>query len=67
VIAPGVWLAIDANICQNRQNSAVVDGAGGSDGFGGFVTPSSPEDQQSLDEGMLDNGGTGQMPTVVPA
>jgi hypothetical protein len=67
VIAPGLWAAIDANICQNCQNSAVVDGAGGSDGFGGFVTPPSPDDQQSLDDGMLDNGGTGQMPTLVPA
>jgi hypothetical protein len=37
VVAPGLWSAIDANTCQNRQNSAVVDTTAGSVGFGGFV------------------------------
>jgi hypothetical protein len=36
-------------------------------GFVGFVTGGSPDDQRSLDDGMPDNGGTGQMPTVVSA
>jgi hypothetical protein len=65
VIAPGLWAEIDAHTCQNRQNSAVDGATGGFDGFVGFVTGGSPDDQQSLDDGMPDNGGTG--PTVVSA
>ena len=59
VIAPGLWAAIDAHICQNRQNSAVDNATGG---FGGFVTPSSdvaPDESADV--------GTGLMPSVVIA
>jgi hypothetical protein len=67
IIAPGLFPALDAHTCQNRQNAAVVDATGGFGGSVGFVTGGSRDDQQSLDDGMPDNGGTGQMPTVVAA
>jgi hypothetical protein len=67
VIAPGLWEVIDANTCQNRQNSAAVDMAGSFDGFGGFVTAGSTGDQQSLGDSMSDSGAARETPTVVTA
>jgi hypothetical protein len=66
VIAPGLWAAIDANTCQNRQNSAVVDATEDFGRFGGFVTSESPDDQRSADDHTPDSG-MGPAPMVVPA
>ena len=62
VIAPGLWAAIDANTCQNRQNPAAVDAAEGSGGFGGFGIGGTRDDQQIV-EGTPNEGSTGPGPT----
>jgi hypothetical protein len=67
VIAPGLWAAIGAHTCQNRQNTAGADETAGIGGFVGIVTSGSPDDRQSLGDRATDSVGTEEMPTMVSA
>ena len=67
VIAPGLWAAIDAHTCQNRQNTAGADETVGIGGFVGIVTTGSPDDRQSTDDRATDSVATEEMPLAVSA
>ena len=67
MIAPGLWAAIDAHTCQNRQNTAGADETVGIGGFVGIVTTGSPDDRQSTDDRATDSVATEEMPLAVSA